>query len=404
MRALSLRRIAVYVCGLLVCALALAACNSDPVVLVATPIPPDANYHTYRHPAFSIRLPADWNVRDVSQGGIVRIEFSPPGNTGLPLTVFVLNTGAVLNATSLLAAIDQYQQAFHGDAALYTEVSRTAQGDGSWRVAGILKTPIGIRELNTFFQGEGPLLAVSEADLTDLDAARLNTLQAVVNTLRVNKETDLAASSLQSAAKTDPDTVPGALSFGGIFGWTNRQGDFVINGQVTNQSGGPLEAIRVTAIFYDEQGVALADQQNVVPVDVLPADQTAPFTIRFRDGKPAQAVRYELQAAARSAEYALATYLGDDQFIRGNEIARYNANNYLTVSGDVVNRTQNAAYYVKAIVTVFDDGGRVVATDSAFIPKRILLPGEAARFEATFPELGGSAIRYVVIIEGRTTE
>ena len=82
----------------------LTACDATPVVVVATPVPPDAAFHTYRHPSgvCSVRLPADWSVRDVSRSDSVRVEFSPPGNTGLPMTVYVVNTGNVLDAASFL--------------------------------------------------------------------------------------------------------------------------------------------------------------------------------------------------------------------------------------------------------------------------------------------------------------
>src|SRR4051812_31357962 len=85
----------------------LSACDSSPVVVVATPVPADAKFHTYRHPTgvFTLRLPADWSIRDVSRGDTIRVEFSQPGNTGLPMTVYVVNTGTVLDVTTFLDAL-----------------------------------------------------------------------------------------------------------------------------------------------------------------------------------------------------------------------------------------------------------------------------------------------------------
>ena len=68
----------------------------------------------------------------------------------------------------------------------------------------------------------------------------------------------------------------------------------------------------------------------------------------------------------------------------------------------MVNKTQGAAHFVKATVTVYDDQQHVVATDSTFMSKPDLLPGEAAHFEVTFLELGGNALRYVINIEGKS--
>jgi hypothetical protein len=380
-----------------------SACDAAPVVVVATPVPPDMNYHTYRHPSsvFSLRLPPDWSVRDVSKGDAVRVEFSPPSNTGLPMTVYVINTGSVIDASTLLDSIDKYQSAVNGNPALYTEVSRNAQGDGSWRITGVRKTPIGSRQLNTFIQADKAFLSVIEMDITDASPELLQTMKTVLNTYRVSPDASITASTI-SGEPSGVNTSSGVLDFGGLFTWTNSQGAFVINGQVTNQSGGPLEAVRVTALLYDSQNNVIGEQANVLPLEVLSTNGISPFTVQFKTGKPAQAVRYELQGTGRYAEYALKTHLGDDKFVKGNDKATFNAGGYLTVGGDVVNGTQQPAHFVKATVTVYDEQQHVIATDSVFLSKPDLLPGEAAKYEVTFAEMGGSAYRYSITIEGKT--
>ena len=102
---------------LLVGGLLLTGCNPDPVVVVATAVPLDANFRVYQHPTgvFSLRLPPNWSVRDVSQGSAIRVEFSPPDNAGLPLSVYIINTGTVMDTSELLNAIDQYQKVVNSD-------------------------------------------------------------------------------------------------------------------------------------------------------------------------------------------------------------------------------------------------------------------------------------------------
>jgi hypothetical protein len=386
--------------------LTLSACDSTPVVVVATPVPPDARFQTYRHPSgvFRLRLPPDWAIRDVSRSDAIRVEFSPPANTGLPLSVYVVNTGNILDANSLLSSIDRYQTAINGDTAVYTEVSRTAQGDGSWRLTGVRQTPIGPRQLNTFIQADKTFLSAIEVDITGANDGLMQIIRAVINTYRVDPTAVIGASNIQAAPGSGVGAIPasGVLAFSGMHSWTNPQGALIVSGQVTNQSGGPLEGVRVTAILYDAQNNVLIEQPVVVPVEVLLDKTTSAFTINFRSGKPSQAVRYELHAAARNAEYAIKTYLGDDSFIRGNEKAQYNSNGIFTVSGDVVNKTKGLARFVKVTVTVFDEQGRVVATDSAFLSKADLLPGDTGHFEVPFYELGGSAVRFVASVEGKT--
>jgi hypothetical protein len=390
--------------GIVVVASALSACETSPVVVVATPIPPDVKFYTYRHPSgvFSLRLPPDWSVRDLSHGDTIRVEFSPPGNTGLPMTVYVLNTGAALDAASFLDAISRYQAVVNGESSVYTEVSRNAQGDGSWRLAGVRQTPIGPRQLNTFLQANKAFLSAIEVDLTDASDAELQTLRAIINTYRVDPTAVIGASSIQAPEDAGADTSSGILAFSGLYTWTDTQGAFIINGQVTNQSDRALEGIRVTAILYDAQNNSLAEQANVIPVEVLSDKAKAAFSIHFRNGKPSQVVRYELQAAARNAEYALKTHLGDDSFLRGNEKAVYNTGGFLTIVGDVVNKTQGIAHFVKVTAIVYDEQQRVVATDSAFLSKPDLQPGDTGHFEITLYEMGGNAARYVVSVEGKS--
>jgi hypothetical protein len=260
--------------------------------------------------------------------------------------------------------------------------------------------------MNIFLQADGPFLTIVEADLTGLNPTELGRLAAIINTLRVDTSATVAASGPPGSlpgAEAAMDSPAGVMEFGNVSSWLSPRGEFVVGGLVTNRSGRPLEAIRISAALVDGQNQTLSEESNLAPLEVLADGASSPFTVRFRSGRPAQAARYELGAAARYAEYALQGHLAADQFILGNDTATYNANGFLIVSGDVVNRTQGAAYFVKAVVTVYDGASQVVGVDSVFVNDTELLPGEVARFEVTFPELGGNAIRYTIDVEGKST-
>lgn len=278
----------------------------------------------------------------------MRVEFSPPSNNGLPLTVYVVNTGAVLNTASLLDAINTYQAQVNGDASVYHELTRNAQGDGSWRLAGIRQTSIGPRQLNTFIQADKSFVSAIATDITGADDTRLALLRTVINTYRVDPSVSLVANAAVSgtpngangtASALNVNTSTGTVTFRGMFTWTDSTGAFNINGELSNVSGSPLEAIRVTALLYDAQNAVLSEEGDVITSKVVAVNQTAPFSIHFRNGKPPQTIRYELQASARNADYNLSTYLGPDSFLKGNELASYNESGYFVVSGDVVNKT-----------------------------------------------------------------
>src|SRR5204862_2052292 len=102
----------------------------------------------------------------------------------------------------------------NGDPSVYTEVSRNAQGDGSWRLAGIRQTPIGPRELNTFLQADKAFLSAIEVDITDANDSALQTVRAIVNTLRVDPTVVIGTSNIQAPEGGAVTTSSGVLVFG----------------------------------------------------------------------------------------------------------------------------------------------------------------------------------------------
>jgi hypothetical protein len=158
-----MRRLAV----ILVLALTLAGCGSGAVVFAPTPLPPDLSPLPYRHPggAFTAVIPRDWSVYEQNTTTLASAAFSPPG-AAAPLARFaVVNTGQLVDSGLLAAAINRYQTELRPGAARYQEVSRSAMGDGSWRLVGLLHTPSGqTQPLNTFIEADGAAGAAANAD------------------------------------------------------------------------------------------------------------------------------------------------------------------------------------------------------------------------------------------------
>ena len=83
-------------------ALLLTACegaiqSNDPVFVVATPIPPDADFVTYRHSSgvFTLRVPPDWIAGELPDPNGVRVQFTTlEGEQAITrLSVYIVNTG-----------------------------------------------------------------------------------------------------------------------------------------------------------------------------------------------------------------------------------------------------------------------------------------------------------------------
>ncbi|MCZ7543862.1 MAG: DUF3426 domain-containing protein [Anaerolineae bacterium] len=378
----------------------LVGCSSGTVVVVATPAPPDANFQTYAHPtgAFSIRLPPDWAVNDLSTAGAVYVEFSPPGAFRPPLTAYLLNTGAPLTADAFEQAVTAYTNSYHPDQTRYVPQDRVIQADGSWLVPALLRAEGRTQQLNTFFAREGPLFAVLEVLIPEDDPALLDTLDAVVDTFVLDPAADLSAGQIVQRAVALDQEATGVVAFAGLYTWTDSQGGFHINGQVVNNDVAPLEFVRVTARLFDAADNQLAELSDFAAADVLQPGQYAPFSVQFVGGRSPAAVRYELHAAARHAGVAAETYYGPSNFAIADH-ADFNERGHLSVSGTVTNTGPFDAHFVKITITLFDDQGRVVATDTAFTAQQQLAVGQSADFQVTFFELGGGATRYLAIAQ-----
>jgi hypothetical protein len=210
-------------CGLL---LIMTACEgdvqgNDPVFVVATPVPADANFITYRHSTgvFTLRIPPDWIAGDLPDANGVRVQFTAlEGDQAVTrLSIYVVNTGQPMTPEAFARAANAYQPP--SDLATYDwrEVDRTDQRDGSRRIVGVRTYPmLGERSLNIFLQGDGAFFSALELDITDADVATLERLMTVVNTFRVDQTADVRIGSVQQAA-AQVTAYSGVIGFNGYY-------------------------------------------------------------------------------------------------------------------------------------------------------------------------------------------
>ncbi len=390
-------------------ALTVAACggtvrNSDPVFIVASPVPPDAGFATYRHTsgAFSLRIPPDWIAGELPDPQGVRVQFtSLEGAAAVTrLSVYVVNIGAPMTPEAFAQAANAYQPPADLAAYGWQELERTDQRDGSRRLVGVRTYPtLGPRALNVFLQGVGSFFSALEVDVTEISPATLDTLMTVVNTFRVNPDADLLAGTVRQAA-SGVTSFTGVIGFNGYLAWTDAEGVFHLTGEAINTTPNPLEAVRLSGVLYDAQDRRLAEQSDILALDVLGPGQGVPFDLRFEGGRPPSAVRYELNVAGRAAEYALGTFYGPDNFAVANDRADYTPQGRLVVRGELANIGPSIAEAVKVIVAIWDDQGHVVAAETIFVARPRLVPQEAVAFEVPFYALGGPAVTYTLTVVG----
>lgn len=386
--------------GMLLVACGPRNAGGEPVVQMATPIPPDAGFVTYRHPTgvFTLRTPTGWIAGDLPDRSGVRVQFTTveEGEAVARLSVYIVNTGQPMTPEAFAQAANAYQPPPDLAAFSWEERDRTDLPDGSRRLTGVRTYPtLGPRALNIFLQGSGTFFSALELDITGADADQLATLQTVVNTFSVNTDAELALGTVQQAV-AGVTSSSGVIAFNGALDWTDPDGIFHLTGEAINTGYFPLEAIRLSGVLFDAQGRRLAEQSDILSVDVLAPGQAAPFDLRFEGGRPANFVRYEVQAAAREADFLLVSFYGPENFTIANDEALYSATQQLVIRGQLANTGPYVAEQVKVVVAIWDDAGHVVGTETLFLAPSQLVPQEAASFEVPFYALGGPAMSYTL--------
>lgn len=382
----------------------LVACSDDtakPLIQVATPNAPDAGFITYQHQTgvFSVRIPPGWIPNDLPDENGVRVEFSTlEGNQSVVrLTVYVVNTGDPLSHEAFLQAANSYLPP--DDLASYDWQPLEApidQPDGSRRVVGVRYYPtIGARALNVFLQANGRYFSALEADVTDINENSLTTLHTIVNTFRINSDVFIQEGAVVSGA-----TATGNIGFESYLQWLDSDGGFNITGLVRNNQDVSVEAIRLTGYLFDARGNRLSEESAILTQDVLHPGEVAPFRLRFEGGQPSTAVRYELNAAARAADFSLRDFYGVENFTIPEPEVNLNEGGGVVIRGVLSNSGSRLVRNVKVIVSLTNEQGQVIGTETQFINKDQLLPGEVDNYEIVVYDLGGAPYRYEMTVMG----
>lgn len=373
----------------------LAACTGGAVVFAPTPLPPDRAPIAYQHSggAFSLRVPRDWAVHEQNTTTLASAAFSAPGAEEPALFVAVVRLDAEPDSVAFGALIDRYQTQVRDDLSSYTEASRQAMADGSWRMSGVHTEAGSSQSVNTFIEHHAALMTVTEVIVPDDEAARRD-LQTFVNTLQVNEASALEPTSISTLAFAHSQSV-GLLH---VSTWTTPAGVFFVTGEIANYSTETLVDFSVEASLTDASGLALAGAVDQVMGRGVPAGGFAPFSLRFGGGQPTGAVGYALTLGAGTP--AATPLLGDDALAWTDAFA-FDDREQLLIQGEVTNRSGALAQDLRAVATVFDGAQNVIGAGFVDLEPSALQPGETAPYSIRLPELGGEPVNYVVVVQGR---
>lgn len=379
----------------LVCLLlTLAACSGGAVVFAPTAAPPDTSPLPYQHPSgvFTLNVPRQWAVHEQNTTTLASAAFSRPGDDEPVLLVAVMRPSAADDSQAFGQLIQQYQTQVRADVDRYTEHSRQAMGDGSWRVTGVRHSATGeTQPVNTFIQRSGPLFAI--IDVIVGDASLSDTLRAVVNSFSLNADATLQTApltTLNSASRT-------SLSVLHVATWATPDGVFFVTGEVANTGSDVAAALPVTVTLRSADGLNVGEASDLVMGHGIPPGGFAPFGLRFGQGQPALGVTYEIRLGAdwQPPDIRLAP---DDALTWVEESVLEDGR--LLISGTVTNTGTTPVRAPVAVATVFDAAQTVIAAAYAPADVEQLAPGETARFGLGIPEIGGQPANYIVYVQG----
>lgn len=375
----------------------MTGCSSGAVVFAPTPLPPDLSPLVYTHPSgvFSVAVPRNWSVYEQNTTIVASAAFSAPAENESAVRFAVLNTGDSVDSSELATIMDQYQKQLRPDAVSYTEVNRQAMGDGSWRLTGLRTTVGGLtQQLNTFVQQLDGYLGIAEV-IVDSDSARTAQLQQIVNTFTLNTQALLEpAEPAALAYATTSD-----LDFLHVATWSTPNGVFFITGEVSNRGAILLTDIPVRAVLQTADGVPVAEAVDVVMGYGLPPGGFAPFSLRFGQGQSALTTQYELSIGGDDwlPETDRLIY-GQDELMWDDE-SNFLPEGSMVIEGSVTNIGTKPVTAPRAVVTVFDSGGSVIA--AGFTDLSVALnPGDSADYRLVIPDLGGQPVNYITMLQG----
>ncbi|MGB7342019.1 MAG: FxLYD domain-containing protein [Phototrophicaceae bacterium] len=385
-----------YLIGCLLILILSACSGGGAVVFAPTALPPEATPNQYEHPsgAFSVLLPRTWALFEQTSSLFASATFAPP-NSDTPLVqISVVNLGREIAADDLGDLMTRYQTQIRPDVTRYTEQSRQAMGDGSWRISGLRQTTANTtQQVNTFIQANGSLLSVLDVTVP-LDAALQSQTQTIINTLDLASDADLPVSDLSVLT----GVAQSQIQIVNLSTWTTPNGIFYVSGEVTNSRELSIANLPVRAQLLTQSGDIIADATDVVMGYAIESGGFAPFSLRFGQGQPVNATRYTVSLGDE-------TYLPESETVIGFPILQWEDDTQTTaegavfVTGTVTNTGNDDVLVPRAMATLFDSTGRVIGAAFADADTTQLAAGDTANFNVLISEVGGAPSNYVVNVQ-----
>lgn len=199
------------------------------------------------------------------------------------------------------------------------------------------------------------------------------------------------------ATTLTPTPTPLPIAIENIHFSETTIGGLTVLGEVWNNTGAPLEQVRVGVTLLDEAGEEVGSAEGLAALDLIGVDERAPFAVLFGE-QPGKFARYQVYALRAVPGYVGSYYrdleVNDIQVLKEGYAA-------LTVSGRVTNVGPEEAVQVQVVLTAYDALGRVVATRKIEPEHNVVPRGGETVFTTMLAPAGGPVARVVANAQGR---
>lgn len=194
-----------------------------------------------------------------------------------------------------------------------------------------------------------------------------------------------------------PTPTPLPLRIENVYFSETTIGGLWVLGEVLNESGTPVEQVRVGITLQGEDDTQLEEADGLVALDLVDVGERAPFTILF-GAAPEHFERYQIYPLS-----AVPAYIGS--YYRDLEVRNLEGNGEgyasYTASGSIYNFGPEEAVSVQVVITAYDALERVIAMRQ-IVPEHNVVPrGGETTFTAVLAPVGGPVARLEAVAQGR---
>jgi hypothetical protein len=146
----------------------------------------------------------------------------------------------------------------------------------------------------TFFDGAGQVVT-SEYTYTHADIVGPGETAAFDLVLLDGSGLGVSRHELVVHGEVTADRPAAGLVIQGDSAGIDAAGDYVVSGQVVNQSGGAVEFVKVIGTFYDSAGTVVRSDFTYTELDEIPPGGTDTFELIIAEGGSAGIATYSLR-------------------------------------------------------------------------------------------------------------